>query len=132
MDSQPEEEKPFATQYQQAILINLQNEDCPIHRCLPVDEPARIPSSYLVPCAMSLGSGQSSFDPYHRTTNDEASLVPKNVAETTPRQSNHAAHLLPTARLYLDPPPEVTMNWGQIDLNLNDYHSNPVEIGCTI
>jgi len=33
--------------------------------------------------------------------------------------------------LYLDSPPEAPKNWGQISPNLNDYHSDPMEISST-
>jgi len=33
-----------------------------------------------------------------------------------------------TAWLYLNSPPESTKNWGQVNPNLNDYHSDPLEI----
>jgi hypothetical protein len=35
------------------------------------------------------------------------------------------------ARLYLNSPPEAPNNWGQIDPNLNDYHSDQMEISST-
>jgi hypothetical protein len=35
---------------------------------------------------------------------------------------------LTAARLYLNSPPEAPKNWGQINPNLNDYHSDPMEI----
>jgi hypothetical protein len=38
---------------------------------------------------------------------------------------------LTTVRLYLNSPPEASKTWGQINPNLNDYHSNPMEISCT-
>jgi len=53
------------------------------------------------------------------------------VAEATPGQSDHAACLLTATRLYLNSPPEAPKNWGQINPNLNDYHSNPMEISST-
>jgi len=57
--------------------------------------------------------------------------MPNNVAETTPGRSDHAARLLTAARLYLNSPPEAPKNWGQINPNLNDYHSDPMEISTT-
>jgi hypothetical protein len=50
------------------------------------------------------------------------------VAETTPGQSDCSARLLTAARLYLNSPPEALPTWGQINPNLNDYHSDPMEI----
>jgi len=35
------------------------------------------------------------------------------------------------ARLYLNSPPEGTKNWGQINPNLNDYHSDQMQISST-
>jgi len=53
------------------------------------------------------------------------------VAETTPGRSDCTARLLTAARLYLNSPPEAPKNWGQINPNLNDYHSDPMEISST-
>jgi hypothetical protein len=50
-----------------------------------------------------------------------------NVTETTPGQSDRAACLLTTASPYLIMPPEELKNRGQIDLNPNDYHFEPME-----
>ena len=57
--------------------------------------------------------------------------MPNNVAEPPPGRINRAARLLTAARFYLNSPPEVPMNWGQIDPILNDNHSNPMEISGT-
>jgi hypothetical protein len=38
---------------------------------------------------------------------------------------------LKAARLYLNSPPELPQNWGQINPNLNDYHSDPMDISNT-
>jgi hypothetical protein len=38
---------------------------------------------------------------------------------------------LTAARLYSNSPPEASKNWGQINPNLNDYHSDPIEISST-
>jgi len=45
----------------------------------------------------------------------------------TARRSNRTAQILPSARLSVNSPPEVPKNWGQINPNLNDYHSDPME-----
>jgi len=77
---------------------------------------------------MASASQQLSFDPYDMSSNDEEYLTPTNVAETTPGRSDCAAHLLTAARLYLNSPPEVPHNRGQINPNLDDYHTDPMEI----
>jgi hypothetical protein len=38
---------------------------------------------------------------------------------------------LTAARLYFNSPPEAPKNWGPINLNLIDYHSDPMEISST-
>jgi hypothetical protein len=47
-------------------------------------------------------------------------------------RSNHAARLLTATRLCLNSPPEAPKNWGQINPNLNDYHSDPMEVSSTV
>jgi len=62
---------------------------------------------------------------------DEEYLMPNNVAKMTPGRSDCAARSLTATRLYLNSPPELPQNWGQINPNLNDYHSDPMEISRT-
>jgi len=69
------------------------------------------------------------FNPYWPRY--EEYLTSNNVAETTPGWSDRAARLLTATRLYLNSPPEAPKNWGQINPNLNDYHSDPMEISST-
>jgi hypothetical protein len=38
---------------------------------------------------------------------------------------------LTAARLYLNSPPELPHNWGQINPNLDNYHSDPLVISST-
>jgi len=98
---------------------------------MPVNKLETVPSSNLVPSAPASGSYQSSFDPSDLSSDDKENLTPSNVAETTPGRSDHTARLLTAARLYLNSPPEAPENWGQINPNLNDYHSNQTEIRRT-
>jgi hypothetical protein len=109
----------------------MENEYCTKRRCVPVHNLVTVPSSNLVPSAKASGSYQSSFDPYDSSSNDEEYLTPNDVAQTTPGRSDRAARLLTTARLYLNSPPEAPKNWGQINPNLNDCHSNQMEISST-
>jgi hypothetical protein len=131
MDINPENETSYTTQYEEAFLKYVDNEYCAKHPRVPVNKLETIPSSNLVPSATASGSYQSSFDPYDLSSDDEEYLMPNNVPETTPGQSDHAARLLTTARLYLNLPPDARKNWGQINPNLNDYHSDPLEISST-
>jgi len=76
-------------------------------------------------------SGESAYDPDDLTSDDDEYIMPNNVAETTPGRSDCAARLLTATRLYLNSPPELPQNWGQINLNLNDYNTDPMEISSS-
>jgi hypothetical protein len=80
---------------------------------------------------MASRSGQSSYDPYDFYRDDEEFLMPDNEAKMTPGRSNFAARLLTAARLYWKSPHEVPQHWGQINPNLNDYHSDAMEFSST-
>jgi len=109
----------------------VENQFCAKHRRVPVNKLETVPSCNLVPSATASGSYQSSFDPYNLSSDDEEYLMPNNVAETTPGRSDRAARLSTAASLYLNSPPEAPTNWGQINPNLNDCHSDPMEISST-
>jgi hypothetical protein len=131
MDINSENETSYTTQYQVAFLKYVENEYCAKHRHVPVNQLETVPSCNLVPSATASGSYHSSFDPYDLSSDAEQYLTPNNVAETTPGRSDRAARLLTAARLYLNSPPEAPNNWGQINPNLNDYYSDPMEISST-
>jgi len=131
MDINPEDETLYTTQYQEAFLKYLENENCAKHRRVPVNKLETVPSSNLFLSATASGSYQSSFDPHDVSSNDEEYLTPNNVTKMTPRQSNRTARLLTAAGPFLNSPPEATKNCGQINLNLNDYHSDPMESSRT-
>jgi len=128
----PEDETFYTTQYQEAFLKYVENEYCAKHQHVPVNKHETSPSSNLIPSATASGSCQSSFDPYDISTDDEEYIMSNNVVETTPGRSDRAALLSTTARLNLNSPPEAPKNWGQINPNLNDYHSDPMEISSTL
>jgi hypothetical protein len=69
---------------------------------VPVNKHESIPSSNLVLSATASGSGQSLFDPYDVSSNDEEYVMPINVAETTPGQSNSVTLLITATRLHLN------------------------------
>jgi len=81
--------------------------------------------------AIASKSGQSCYDPYDLSSNDEEYLLPDNVAEMAPGRSDHAAHLLKAAMLDLNSPPEFPQNWRQCSPNLHDYNSDSIEISRT-
>jgi len=98
---------------------------------VPVNKLETVSSSNFVPSETASGFYQSSFDPDDLSSDDEEYLTPNNVAETTPRRSEHAARLLTAPRPYLNSPPEAPKNWGHIKSNLNNYHSDQMEISST-
>jgi len=131
MDINPEQETSYTTQYQEAFLKYVENDYCAKHRRVPVNTLETVTSSNLVPSATASGSYESSFDAYDSSSDDEEYLPLNKVAKTTPGRSDCAARLLTAARLYLNSPPEAPKNWGQINPNLNDYHSDRMEISST-
>ena len=128
MDINPEDEISYATQYQEAFLKWVENDYHAIHRLLPVIQPGSVLSTNPVSSAMPSVSGQSSYDWYDLSSEDEDYLMPKNVARMTPWRSDRTACLLTTAWLYFNWLPELPQNWGQIDPNDNDYHSDAFNI----
>jgi len=71
MDINPDDERSYTTQYQEAFLRYVENEYCAKHRSVLVNKYESLPRSNLIPSATSLGSCQSSFDPYDMSSNDE-------------------------------------------------------------
>ena len=131
MDINPEDETSDTTQNLEAILKYVENEYCAKHRYLPVTQSENLLNNNLSFSAMASRSGQSSYDPYDLSSDDEQYFMPNTVAETTPGQSDCAARLTTAARLYLNSPPESQQNWWQINPNLDDYHFDPMVIGRT-
>jgi len=131
IDINPEDETSYTTQYQEAFLEYVDNEYCAKHRRLSVTKHETLQSNDFIHSAMPSQSGQSSFDPYDLSGGDEEYWTRKNLAETTPGRSDRAARLLTAVRLYLNTQPESPKNWGQVNPNLDDYHSDPMEISST-
>jgi len=131
MYTHPEDKTSYTTQYHEALLKYVENEYCAKPRGVPVNKHECLPRSNLVPSATASGSCQSLFDQYDLSSNDEEYLTPNSEAEMTPGWSDRTARLCTPIRLYLNLPPEAPENWGQIDPNLNDYHSGLMEITIT-
>jgi len=131
MDINPNDETSYTNQYQQAFGKYVGNKYWAEHRQMSVSKPKNVPHGNIFPSAKTSALCQSSDDPYDLFSIDVEYLTPESVVETTPGQSNHAACLLTAARLHLNSPPEAPQHWGQINPNLNDYHSIPIEISST-
>jgi len=128
----PEDETMYTTQYQEAVLKYMENESSAKQRRVPVNKQESSMSNNLTHSEKVLGSCRSSFDPYDLCSDDEEYLTPNNVAERTPGWSDCAAHLSTAARLHLNWLPEAPQNWGHMKPNLNDYHSDPMEISSIL
>jgi hypothetical protein len=111
MDLNPDDDGSYTMQYQEEFLQYVENEYCDKHPRLSVNKPERDANNNPFSTTAS-GSSQSSFDPYNLSSDNDEYLRAKNVAEMTPRRSDHAACLFTAARLYLNSPPEAPKNWG--------------------
>jgi hypothetical protein len=79
---------------------------------MAVNKPQSLPSSNHISSATASQSGQSSFDPYDLSSDDEEYLTPNNLAKMLPGQSDYTASLLTAATLNLNSPPEAPNNSG--------------------
>jgi len=130
MDINPDDKTLYTTNYQHAFLEYGSNQYCAKHRRPSVNKPERLGSNNPF-STTACGSGQSSFDPYDLSSDDDEYVTLQNVAEMTPGCSDHAVRSLPAARLHLNSPPEAPNTWGQVNPNRNDYHSDPIEMSST-
>jgi len=131
LDINPEDETSYITEYQEPFLKYVPNKNCVEHRRLPVTTPKSLPNNNLVSSPMASRSGQSSYDPYDLSSDDEEYLMRTNVVETSPGRNNCEACLMTAARLYSIIRPELLQNSGQINRNLNHYQSDPMVISST-
>jgi len=115
MDINPEDETSYTTQYQDGFRQSVENEYCAKHRCLPVTKPDNIQNNNLVSSPMASRSGQSSYDPYDLSSDDDEYLMSTDVAKMTLGRSDRAARLLTTTTLDFNSPPELPLNWVQIN-----------------
>jgi len=128
MDIHHGDKTSYNPQYPEVFLKYMENDYWAKHRRLPIIKPESVPSNNIFPSTMASRSSQSSFDTYDLFSDEEEYLLPENGAQMTPGQGDHSAFLLTSTRLYLDSLPESPKNWRQVNLNLDDYHSDPMEI----
>ena len=100
IDGHPEDQTSYNAQWKEAFLKYVVHEQCAKHRRVPVNDLEYVPHRNIVPSGMASGSGQSLFESYDLSRDDEEYLTPDNVAETTTGQSDGAACLLTATRLY--------------------------------
>jgi hypothetical protein len=77
MNINPEDEISYTTQYQKAFVKYVENEYCAKHRHLPVTKPENTPIKNFSSSTMASRSGQSSYDPYDLSSDDDKCLIPK-------------------------------------------------------
>jgi hypothetical protein len=112
-------------------LKYVETEYCAKHWGVLLNKFENLPSSNLIPSVTASGSYQSSFHPYDSSSDDDEYLMPNNITETIPRRSDLAVRWFTAARLYSNSAREAPKTWGQINPNLNDYHTDPIEISST-
>jgi hypothetical protein len=91
-------------------------------------KPKNIRGSNIVPSAKAFRFGLFSFNQYDLSSDDEEYLTPNRIVETSPGHSDRATCLFTTAKLYMNSALEEPKNWGQVNSNLDDYQSDPMEI----
>jgi len=98
--------------------------------------PSHNPTAYQVssssPSATVSGSGESSLDRYDLCSDDADCVLSRNVAGMMITWSDLTIHILPAGGLCLNLPPDFKIHCGQLNLNLNYYHSDPMEISNTL
>jgi len=99
MNIHSEDETSYTIEYQEAFLKNGENEYCTKHQRMSVIKPEKIPASNLVSSGKASGFGESSFDLYDLSSDDEEYLTATSMSETTPRLSDRAVCLLSAVRL---------------------------------
>jgi hypothetical protein len=122
-DIDTEDESDCTNQYQQPFLQYEENKYFARYRPLLVTKSEKIPNNHVVSPTPASRSGQSSCDPYDMPSNGEDCGMSRNVAVTTPGRSDHAVHILASARIHLHLPWELPQHCGHINQNINDYHS---------
>jgi len=131
MDMDPEDKTFYTTHYQETFVKYVEDEYCAKDRGLPIIEPGSVLCNNLLSSAMASRSGQSSYDPYDMSSDDEEDLMPKNVTETMPGRSDHGTPWLTAGSPNFNSLPKLPQNWGQFDPNHLDYHSDPMVISST-
>jgi len=71
IDINPNDETPYTTQYQQGFLKYVENEYCAKHRRLSVTKHEKQRSKDFILPAMAFQFGQSFFDSYGLSSDDE-------------------------------------------------------------
>jgi len=121
----------YTIQYPEAIVMYVQNDYCAMQQRVAGNILDSIPSSNLLPSTTASRLRKCSCGSYDLSSDDEKYLTPENVAEMAPGQSDRAAILLSAARVHLNSLSEAANKGGQINPNLNDYHTDPMEICST-
>jgi len=131
MDIHADDKTSYTTQYHDTFLKYVENAYTVKHGLVLITQPGSVLSNNLIPSATASGSGQTCLDPYDLSSNDEEYMMPNNVVATTPGLSDHPAPLSTAPRLSVNSEPQSPENWGQVNPNVNDCHSDTMEISST-
>jgi len=128
MENNTGDETSYTTQYQETFPKYVENKYSAKHWRISVIEHEQVLHSIVFPAAKASEFGPSSFDLDDLSSNHEEYLMPESMAEMTPRQYNRATCVVTATPLCFNSPPESPKNRGQVNSNLNHYHSDPMEI----
>jgi len=128
IDIDPVPETLYTTQYQALFLMYVEIEYRTNHGGSPMIKHKRLLSNTDFSSAIAAVSGQSSYDAYDLSNDDDEYLKLKSVAEPTPGQIDRASRLLTAIRIHLYSPPELPPTWGQMNANINGYNCDPMGI----
>jgi hypothetical protein len=95
---------------------------------MSVIQPKHDLHSHFLPPAMASGVGPWCCNVNDLSTDDDEYITPGWVASMSPGHNDHAARLLNARRLYLNSLPELRKNWEQLNPDVNNYHSDRMEI----
>lgn len=128
----PEDVTSHTTQYHDLLWKDVDNKYFEKYTHLRFIEPESVPSINLFPSAMVSTSWQSWLHPYHWSCDGKEYSIREDVLQTMPRWSNRTTCLSTAIRLHLNSLSEIPPIWGQVNLNLNDYHSSHIKISSTL
>jgi len=131
MDIYPGDKTSYTSQYHVAFLKSVENESCAKHQRMSVIKPWNVLGSNHFLSATASTLCRSSCDPYDLSSNQEQCLTPKCMADTALGFCDCAAFLLTAARLHLNSLSESSKHWGQVNPNVNENRSDPMEISST-
>jgi hypothetical protein len=128
MDVNPEDTGSFTGKYTHRFLKYVEHEYCSKDPILPNFILETTNDNDPFSTSPVSGPGHLFYNPNVLSTDDAEYMTPANLIESTPGRSHCAAQPLTTTTLYLKSLPEAPRRWGQINPNLNDYHTDAIDV----